>query len=242
VLGVTKLGGEERDHCLRYDAVFLDVDGTLLWVHLDVEGYVEDLSPYVTNGHLTFDRARGPVRESMRRHIKENIKHRTEEELAGFKRRNAELTARELGIEAPTEVLTRVAERRISFNPYSDSEAVLRRLRGMGLKLYVVSNWDVQLLKVLKDLVWMRYFDGVVASAVLGVEKPDRKMFEEALRISGVSRDRAVHVGNDPITDIKGAAEAGIDTVLVDRRGNIEAPEATFVIPELSGLPGLLEG
>jgi putative hydrolase of the HAD superfamily len=178
----------------------------------------------------------------MRRHIKENIKHRTEEELAGFKRRNAELTARELGIEAPTEVLTRVAERRISFNPYSDSEAVLRRLRGMGLKLYVVSNWDVQLLKVLKDLVWMRYFDGVVASAVLGVEKPDRKIFEEALRISGVSRDRAVHVGNDPITDIKGAAEAGIDTVLVDRRGNIEAPEATFVIPELSGLPGLLEG
>jgi putative hydrolase of the HAD superfamily len=112
----------------------------------------------------------------------------------------------------------------------------------MGLKLYVVSNWDVQLLKVLKDLVWMRYFDGVVASAVLGVEKPDRKMFEEALRISGVSRDRAVHVGNDPITDIKGAAEAGIDTVLVDRRGNIEAPEAKFVIPELSGLPGLLEG
>jgi hypothetical protein len=30
--------------------------------------------------------------------------------------------------------------------------------------------------------------------------------------------------------------------VLVDRRGNIKAPEATFVIPDLNGLPGLLEG
>jgi hypothetical protein len=66
--------------------------------------------------------------------------------------------------------------------------------------------------------------------------------FEEALRVSGVGRERAIHVGNDPISDIRGAAEVGIDTVLVDRRGNIEAPEATFTIPDLDGLPELLEG
>ena len=46
---------------MRYDAVFLDVDGTL-WVHLDVEGYVKDLAP-ATNGSLTVERAKGPVRE-----------------------------------------------------------------------------------------------------------------------------------------------------------------------------------
>ena len=45
---------------VRYDAVFLDVDGTLLWVHLDVEGYVKDLAPYATNGSLTVERAKGP--------------------------------------------------------------------------------------------------------------------------------------------------------------------------------------
>jgi putative hydrolase of the HAD superfamily len=231
-----------RDRTLRYDAVFLDVDGTLLWVYLDVEGYVEDLSPYATNGSLTVERATGPVRESLRRHIKENIKHRTEEGLAGFKRRNAELTARELGIEAPAEVLTEVAERRISFNPYPESEAVLRRLKEMGPKLYIVSNWDLQLVEVLEDLDWVRYFDGVVASAVLGVAKPDAGIFEEALRVSGVGRDRAVHVGNDPVTDVRGAAEAGIDTVFVDRRGNVEVPGATFVVSDLSELPRLLEG
>jgi putative hydrolase of the HAD superfamily len=112
----------------------------------------------------------------------------------------------------------------------------------MGLKPYVVSNWDVLLVEVLKDLGWMRYFDGVIASGVVGVEKPDPRIFEEALRVSGVGRERAIHVGNDPISDIRGAAEVGIDTVLVDRRGNIEAPEATFAIPDLDSLPGLLEG
>ena len=227
---------------MRYDAVFLDVDGTLLWVDLDVEGYVEDLAPYAANGSLTVERAKGPVWEGLRRHIEENIEHRTEEDLADFKRRNAEITASELSIRAPTDLLAEVAERRISFNPYPESEAVLRRLRETGVGMYVISNWDLGLFEVLEDLDWMRYFDGVVVSAVSGVEKPDPRLFEEALEASGVGRDRVVHVGNDPVTDISGAAEAGIDTVLVDRKGNISAPEATFVIPDLNELPDLVRG
>jgi putative hydrolase of the HAD superfamily len=227
---------------VRYDAVFLDVDGTLLWVDLDVEGYVEDLAPYAANGSLTVERAKGPVWKGLRRHIVENIEHRTQEDLADFKRRNAEITANELGIRAPTDLLARVAERRISFNPYPESEAVLRRLRETGVGMYVVSNWDLGLVEVLEDLDWMRYFDGIVVSAAFGVEKPDPRLFEEALEASGVGRDRVVHVGNDPITDMRGAAEAGIDTVLVDRKGNITAPEATFVIPDLSELPDLVRG
>jgi phosphoglycolate phosphatase-like HAD superfamily hydrolase len=49
-------------------------------------------------------------------------------------------------------------------------------------------------------------------------------------------------VGNDPVADIEGAAEAGIDTVLVDRGGRVEASRATFVVSDLGRLPDLLEG
>lgn len=226
----------------RYDAVFIDVDGTLLWVGLDVEGYVEDLAPYSRNGGLTVEKAKGPMWESLRRHIKENIEYRTHEGLAAFKRRNAERTAGELGIEAPADVLTEVADRRISFNPYPESVAVLRRLNELGLELYVVSNWDILLAEVLEALGWMEYFDGIVASALLGVEKPDPQIFDEALRVSGARRQRVIHVGNDPVADIQGAAAAGIDTVLVDRKGDIDAPEATFVISDLSGLLEIVRG
>ncbi|HSL01459.1 MAG TPA: HAD family hydrolase [Rubrobacteraceae bacterium] len=225
----------------RYDAVFLDVDGTLLWVKLDVEGYVEDLAPYARNGRLTVERAAPPVRESMRRHIKENVKHRTEEALASFRCRNARETAAELGIDAPVDVLMEVAERRTSFRPYPESETVLRRLKAMGHGLYVVSNWDIQLVRVLEDLGWTRFFDGVVGSAVLGVEKPAPDIFEEALSVAGVEREKAVHVGNDPVADVRGASEVGIDTVLVARDQSLDAPEATFVIRDLTGLPELLE-
>jgi putative hydrolase of the HAD superfamily len=116
--------------------------------------------------------------------------------------------------------------------PYPESEAVLRRLREMGLKSYVVSNWDVLLVDVLRNLGWMRYFDGVIASGVVGIEKPDPRIFEEALRVSGVGRERAIHAGNDPISDIRGAAEVGIDTMLVDRRGTsrLRRPHSPYLI------------
>ena len=227
---------------MRYDAVFLDIDGTLLWVDLDVEGYVEDLVPYSGNGGLSAERVLNSLWGSLRRHIKENIKYRTEEDLAGFRRRNAEITAAELGIEAPAEVLTGVAERRISFKPYPESEAVMHELRAMGLPLYAVSNWDIELAKVLEELGWTDFFDGVVVSAVIGVEKPEGEIFEEALRMSGAERDRVVHVGNDPVTDVRGASEAGLDTVFVDRRGVVDVPGATYVIPDLGGLPGIVRG
>ena len=61
--------------------------------------------------------------------------------------------------------------------------------------------------------------------------------------MAGVGRDRAVMVGNDPVSDVRGAARAGIDAVLVDRRGNVDAPEAAVaVLPDLRGLPALVAG
>jgi putative hydrolase of the HAD superfamily len=232
----------ESPETTRYDAVFLDVDGTLLWVDLDVDGYVADLSPYAAgNGDLTRERAAGPVWGGLRRHIRQNIEHRTAEDLSRFRRRNAERTARELGITAPSEVLEEVTERRTFFNPYPEAVEVLEELKELSAPLYVVSNWDIELERVLADLGWMRYFDGVVASAVLGVEKPRREIFDEALRLAGVRADRAVMVGNDPVSDIRGACEAGVDSVFVARKDR-EAPEATYVLPDLRGLAGIVRG
>lgn len=227
---------------MRYDAVFLDVDGTLLWVDMDVEGYVEDLSPYATNGPLTVERANGPVWESLRTHIRENIEYPTGEALADFKLENARRTAEALDLDAPDDVLKEVQRRRTSFNPYPESEEALEELRRLGVPLYAVSNWDVELEAVLQSLGWRRFFDGLVVSARVGVEKPAGGIFEEALKTAGVPPERAVMVGNDPVSDVHGAAAAGIAPVLVDRKGDMEAGEAVAVLSDLRGLPDLVAG
>jgi putative hydrolase of the HAD superfamily len=227
---------------VRYDAVFLDVDKTLLWVDVDVEGYVEDLEPYSTNGTLTVEEACEPLLESLHTHISQNINYPTKEELAEFRRENARKTAEALGLDAPTDVLKEVLERRLIFRPYPESEEVMEELLAIGLPLYVVSNWDVALEGVLENLGWVRYFDGIVASAKVGSEKPERAIFEEALRLAGLAerRDRVVHVGNDPVSDVEGAISAGIDAVLIDREGDLEGPEAIVTLPDLRGLPAFL--
>jgi putative hydrolase of the HAD superfamily len=229
---------------VRYDAVFLDVDKTLLWVDVDVEGYVEDLAPYSTNGTLTVEEARETLVESLHMHISQNINYPTEDELAQFRRENARKTAEALGLDAPTDVLVEVLERRLIFRPYPESEEVMEELVEMGLPLYVVSNWDVALEGVLDDLGWIRYFDGIVASAKVGSEKPDRTIFEEALRRAGLAerRDRVVHVGNDPVSDVEGAVSSGIDAVLIDREGGLQAPEAIATLPDLRGLSAFVRG
>ena len=227
---------------MRYDAVFLDVDKTLLYVDLDVGGYVEDLAPHATNGPLNVEAARGPVWEGFHEHIRENIKYPSAEELARFRRENARRTARALGLDAPDDVLVEVSRRRISFILYPESEEVLEELARMGVPLYAVSNWDVELEAVLYDLGWRRFFDALVVSAKVGVEKPDGGIFERALQVAGVGRERAVMVGNDPVSDVRGATRAVIDAVLVDRRGKVEAAEAVAVLKDLRGLPTLVAG
>ena len=229
---------------MSYDTVFLDIDGTLLWVDLDVEGYVEDLAPYGRNGGLTVEQVQGPAWRSVRRHIDENINYRTPGELAEFKRENARRVAEELGVEAPESLLEEVADRRISFNPFPESEQVLADLRELGKKVYAVSNWDVTLSETLGELGWLGYFDGVIASGGIGVEKPATGIFEEALRISGESPEEVVHVGNDPVSDVAGAAASGIDVILISRNGE-QAAEATAVISDLTELfelPGISDG
>jgi putative hydrolase of the HAD superfamily len=177
-------------------------------------------------------------------HISQNINYPTEEELAEFRRENARKTAEALGLDAPTDVLAEVLEKRLIFRPYPESEEVIEELVEMGFPLYVVSNWDVTLEGVLEDLGWIRYFDGIVASAKVGSEKPERDIFEEALRLAGLAkrRDGVVHVGNDPVSDVRGAVSAGIDAVLIDREGDLEAPEAIATFPNLRGLPLFLGG
>ncbi|AHY46443.1 HAD-SF-IA-v3: HAD hydrolase, family IA, variant 3 [Rubrobacter radiotolerans] len=223
----------------RYDAVFLDVDGTLTWVDVDVEGYVRELSGYA-NGSLSAEAARGPVWRSVKTHIRENINYPDADALRAFKRKNALATAGELGISAPEDLLAAVADRRILFRPFPEAEPVLQELKDLGLPLYIVSNWDVLLEEVLEGLGWTHYFDGVVASAAVGSEKPEAGIFQAALRLSGTEPSRTVHVGNDASADIEGARRAGLDSFFVDRKGEGNPARATYAAPDLTSLPGVL--
>jgi putative hydrolase of the HAD superfamily len=85
----------------------------------------------------------------------------------------------------------------------------LRQLRGRGLRLGVVANWDFALPEHLGRLGLDGLVDTVVTSARAGVAKPDPAIFELALAELGVDAERALHVGDEPC-DEEGARAAGL--------------------------------
>jgi HAD superfamily hydrolase (TIGR01509 family) len=86
----------------------------------------------------------------------------------------------------------------------------LRELRGHGLALAVVANWDFSLHAHLRSHGLTTWFDAVVTSAETGVKKPDPTPFRVALERLGVEPSRAVHVGDHAPHDEVGALAAGL--------------------------------
>jgi putative hydrolase of the HAD superfamily len=118
---------------------------------------------------------------------------------------------------------------------YPETREVLSALRDAGVNLLVVSNWDSTLPGLLERLELLPFFDGVVVSAVFGASKPSRAIFDEAVRLAGVTHADALHVGDSLVDDYHGARAAGLHALLLDRLGR--APEGLEAIRSLSELP-----
>jgi len=97
-----------------------------------------------------------------------------------------------------------------------DAPAALGRLAARGILLGVISNWDDRLGTILERKGLLPFFRTVVASTAVGRAKPDRRIFEFALREIGVEAGEAWHVGDDPNADALGAARAGLHALFLD--------------------------
>jgi putative hydrolase of the HAD superfamily len=99
----------------------------------------------------------------------------------------------------------------------------LRELTALGVQLAIVSNADGDTEQRLRDFGIAQVGPGpgveinaILDSTVVGVAKPDPRIFELALDALDVSGERAIHVGDTPGADVDGARAAGVRPVLMD--------------------------
>lgn len=102
----------------------------------------------------------------------------------------------------------------------------LRALHATGVTLAIVSNSDGTVEQRLAQEAVCQVGSGagvpvtvVVDSAVVGVAKPDPGIFGFALEATGVSAERAVHVGDAVGADVEGALAAGVRPLHLDPYG-----------------------
>lgn len=122
----------------------------------------------------------------------------------------------------------------------TDADAVLTDLRGRGVRLIVISNSDGRLHTLLDGAGLSGYFDLIVDSHLVGAEKPDRAIFDDALAAAGVEAVEAVHVGDFYTIDVLGARAAGLTPILLDPAA-LYADRDCVRIASLRELPALLD-
>lgn len=88
-------------------------------------------------------------------------------------------------------------------------------------KLGVISNFDSRLDVLMRNMKLNHYFDFIISSCLVGVEKPDVEIFKAAMRMSelkDLKPNECLHIGNTPITDYFGPRKAGWYSLLIHEK------------------------
>lgn len=118
----------------------------------------------------------------------------------------------------------RAFRQRSAFHVFPDVIPALDAMQASGLRLAVVSNWGWYAPELLQTLELARHFEVMSISARVGYQKPHRAIFDHALELLDLPPERTIHVGDDAAADVVGARRAGIEPVLIDRRGPSRTP------------------
>ncbi len=95
----------------------------------------------------------------------------------------------------------------------------LDELRRRGYRLGVISNADGKVEALLETVGLRPHFELVIDSGVVGIDKPDPRIFRMAAERMGVQPHEAVYVGDIYEIDVQGARAAGMRAILIDPRG-----------------------
>lgn len=159
---------------------------------------------------------------------------------------NAQLLSK-LGIDDPegrlAHALTEGFRAAHWWQAFPDVVPALEALRQRGYRLGVIANASSLVLGRLKETRLVGYFETIVYSEAVGVEKPHSKIFKIALERMGYAPEEAIHVGDRLREDVEGARRVGLTPVLIDRSGSCSDIPCDYLrIRSLAELIPLLEG
>lgn len=223
---------------MNYDAVMFDVGGTLLNVFRDPRERAIEAVAHL--GRVSIEAYAVGI-ERAQREWRAAGGSPEKEDLADTWVAHNERALELAGFDGDVASAARLMEESFlsdGWDLFSDAHAALAEIRSLGLSMGVVSNWPATLESTLRQLEIRDYFGPVVASGVVGYTKPHPRIFHIALDGLGVAAHRALYVGDSVHHDVRGAAAAGVDAVLLDRAGLVHS--APKRIRSLVELPDLL--
>jgi putative hydrolase of the HAD superfamily len=192
-------------------AVVFDLFGTLVH-NLDPEGYGACVGRMAS--------ALGVAREAFEPRWRATFRARMDGSLRDGPDMFRPILA-EIGVAADEERLhaadrERAAFLRAGLQPKDDAVACLEALRGAGYRLAMATDCSSGTPEMLAAMPLGAFFEVTAASALVGVTKPDARMYRHVLDGLGVPGDRCLYVGDGNSRELPGAKAHGMTTVWVD--------------------------
>ena len=93
---------------------------------------------------------------------------------------------------------------------------LLDTLKAKGKKIYLLSNAQRKFTEnELNMFELTKYFDGIVISSDELCSKPDKEYYNTLFERYNLEKEKSIMIGNDYISDIKGAYDFGIDSLYI---------------------------
>ena len=129
-----------------------------------------------------------------------------------------------------------------------ESFSILLYLKSQGYKVGLITNGkELKQWEKLVRLGVYPFFDDVVTSEAVGVEKPDAEIFNIAMERLGVTAGTSLMIGNNFDADILGACNAGMQSMLINskltggQKDLLEEMDCTHDVRELTSLIDLMK-
>ncbi|MCK5400318.1 MAG: YjjG family noncanonical pyrimidine nucleotidase [Flavobacteriaceae bacterium] len=139
-----------------------------------------------------------------------------------------------LSFEIKTSMIYKLSEDYISylstFNHLFDGAIEILEYLQVNYKLHIITNGfkEVQQGKLNNANIGY-YFDTVTNSEMVGVKKPNPKIFKHALNIAKASQENSIMVGDNYEADILGAINFGLDAICFNYHNEVLGNEVKQV-------------
>lgn len=123
-------------------------------------------------------------------------------------------------------------------NLFPGTIETLRDLQREGYPMHIITNGfeEVQHIK-LRESGLEEFFDVVLCSEQTGTSKPDKLVFDTALKMAKTTAEKSVYIGDDYEVDYCGALNANMKAVFFNFRGEKKVRKDDEVIEHLRELP-----
>jgi putative hydrolase of the HAD superfamily len=102
-----------------------------------------------------------------------------------------------------------------ALTPRHDCESTILKLKSMGLKTALVSDCSSEVPILWDDTQFTKLIDYPVFSCVIGMKKPDPKIYKIALDGLKMQPNDCLYVGDGSSHELKGAQKVGMHPVLI---------------------------